>query len=109
MHSQLGAVERLASLQYTEPDTSSTKGTNNLALKVVSVLGDLSYVPVPSEDLLVADIVVSDENEDLHDNVFCHRDDIRASNLGDQDLAFVSGIQVYMVGATCVEQCLKAV
>lgn len=96
---ELLAVEGLQTAEHTLTDTADGDGTDNLALKVILVLGDGSNVPVTTLDLLVRGDEVADQGQDGHDDVLSDGDDIGASDLGDGDTAvgLVGGVQVNVV------------
>ena len=48
---------------------------------------------------LVGGDKVPDEKQDVHDNVLCNRDDVRASNFEDLEALLSSGIEVNVVGS----------
>lgn len=91
-------VERHQTLENTVANTTSTNGTNDLALQVVGVASNLGYHPVTTLDHLVRRDEVSDEQEDAHDDMFSDGGDIRARDLEDLDLALDRGVEVDVVG-----------
>lgn len=94
------AVEGLETAEDTLSDTANSDGTDDLVLEVVLVLGDLSNVPVTTDNLLVGGNEVADEGEDGHDDVLSDGDDVRASDLSDGNTAvgLVGSIEVDVVG-----------
>lgn len=96
---KLLAVKWLETAQHTLTDTADGNGTDNLVLKVVLVLGDLSNVPLALGNLLVGGDKVADESEDGHDDVLGDGDDVGARDLGDGDAAIglVCGVEVDVI------------
>lgn len=96
---ELFAVEWLQSAEHTLTNTANGHGTNDLALKVVLVLGDFSNVPISTSNLLVCWNKVSDEDKGGHDDVLSDRDNVGSSDLGDGDttVGLVGGIEVDVV------------
>ena len=98
---KLLAVEGLETTEDTLTNTTNSDGTDNLVLEVVLVLGDLSNVPVTTDDLLVSGDEVADEGEDGHNNVLSNRDDVGSRDLGDGDTAvgLVRSIEIDVIGS----------
>lgn len=98
---ELLAVEGLETAQDTLTDTADSDSTHDLALEIELVLGSGGNVPVTSLDLLVGRHEVAHQNQDGHDDMLGHGDDVGASHLGDSDTAvgLVGSVQVDMVGA----------
>lgn len=95
---ELLAVEGLEALEDTVADTATADGTDDLALEVIGVTGDLGDVPLVVDDLLMGGDEVADEDEHGHDDVLGNRDDIGAGDLSDSDLALVGSVEVDVVG-----------
>lgn len=97
---QLLAVKGLKPPEHTLSNSSNGNSTNNLALKIVLVLGHLSDVPVSALDLLVGGDEVADQSEDSHDDVFSDGNDIGPCDFGDSDTAIclVGSVEVDVVG-----------
>lgn len=95
------AAEGLQSAEHTLSDATNSDGTNNLALKIVFVVGHSGDVPVTGLYLLVGWDEVADEDEDGHDDMFGDGDDVRAGHFGDSDTAIclVGRVQVDVVGS----------
>lgn len=93
------AVEGYETSQDTFSDTSDTDGGDDLALDIEGVLGDGSDVPFTTRDHLVRGDKVADEGEHGQDDVLGDGDDIGPSDLGDEDLVLVGGVQVNVVGS----------
>lgn len=51
-----------------------------------------------ADNLLMSDIVVFEQNQDSHHDMFRNGLDIRARNLGDSDLGLVGCIKIDVVG-----------
>ena len=66
-------------MEDTVTDSTTSEGTDDLALEVVSVLGDGSDVPVTGHDLLVGGDEVADEEEDRHEDVLSDGDDCESA------------------------------
>lgn len=101
---KLLAVEGLETAQDTLTDTADGDGSDNLALEIELVLGCGSNIPLASLDLLVCRHEVADQDQDRHDDVLGHGDDVGASDFCDRDAAIglVRSIQVDVVGSdTC--------
>lgn len=96
---QLLAVERLQAAKNTLTNTANGNGTDDLALKVVLVLGHSGDIPVSLFNLFVGRNEVADEGKDGHDDVFGNRDDVAAGDLsnGDTTVGLVGGVQVNVV------------
>lgn len=96
---QLLAFKRLQSSQDPLADPAYGNGTDDLVLEIVLALGHASDVPAPVCDLLVRGYEITDQDEDGHDGVFCHRDHIRASDFDDGDTAIglVGSVEIDMV------------
>ena len=91
---ELLGVKRLQSLEDSEADSASTKGADDLILEIESILGNAGDVPAAAHDLFVGRRVITDEDEDGHDDMFSNGDDVRAGNLGNEDFPLVSSVQV---------------
>lgn len=104
---QLFAVEGLQSAKYTLTDAAHSNSTDNLALKIVLVLGNGSDVPVTAFDLFVCRNEVSDEKEDSHHDMLGHRHDIGSGNLCNSDptVGLVCSIQINMVRTNTSSHC----
>jgi hypothetical protein len=103
---QLLAVESLKSSEDSLTDTSDSDGTDDLALEIILVLGDLSNVPLTLTDHLVGGLEVADKGENGHHDVLGDGDDVGSSDLGDGDAAvgLVGSVKVYVVGTdTCCD------
>jgi hypothetical protein len=98
---ELLAVESLETTENTLSDTSNSDGSNNLALKVVRVLGNSGNVPVTGHNLLVSGNEVTDEGENSEDNMLSNGDNVGSGDLGDGDssVGLVGRVQVDMVGS----------
>jgi len=98
---QLLAVEGLETAEHTLTNTTNSHGTDDLAFKIVFVLGNSCNVPVSSLDLFVGRDKVADEGEDGHDDMLSDGNDVAAGDFGDSDTAIgvVGGVQVNVVGA----------
>lgn len=98
---QLLAVKRLQATQDTLADAADGDGTDDLVLEVVLLLGGGGDVPLAALNLLVGGDKVADEDEDGHDDVLGHGDDVAARHLGDGDapVCSVGGVEVDVVGA----------
>lgn len=97
---ELLAVEGHETLQNSVTNSASANGTDNLALEIVSITGngrDLPAAIAAEHDLLVAHVVIADENEDGHDDVLGNRDDVGARDLSNSDLALVGRVEVNVV------------
>lgn len=66
---QFLGVKGNKALKDTVTNATSTNGSNDFALEIVSVAGNVGDVPVTPGDHLVCGGVVSDQDEDTHDNV----------------------------------------
>lgn len=97
---KLLAVEGLETAQDTLTDTADSDGTDDLALKIILVLGDRSNVPLTALDLLVGRDEVTDQSQDGHDNVLSDGDDVGAGDLsnGDTTVGGVGSVQVNVIG-----------
>lgn len=93
------AVEWLESSENTLTNTANGNGTDDLTLKVVLTLGNGGDVPVTSLDLFVGGNEVADKDEDRHDDVLSDRDDVGASDFGDDKTAIglVGSIEIDVV------------
>ena len=96
---ELLAVERLQPAKHTLTDTANGDSTDDLVLEIVFVLGDCGDVPFTAFDLLVGWDEVTDEDEDGHDDMLCHRHDVGTSDFcnGDTAIGLVGGIQIDVV------------
>jgi hypothetical protein len=81
------------------PDSASPDCRNDLPLEIESGSSDLGDVPVPSLDHLVRGRVVSDEEQDGHDDVLGDRDNVRPADLRDGDASLVGSVEVDVVGS----------
>lgn len=97
---QLLAVKRLQPSEDALTNTADSDGTDDLALEIVLVLGNLGDVPVAILNLLVCRDEVADQGQDGHDDVLSDRDDIGTSNLSNRDatIGLVGSVQVDVVG-----------
>lgn len=98
---QLLAVEPLQATEYTLADAADRDGTDYLVLEVELVLSGLGNVPPTLLDHLVGGHKVADKDEDSHDDVLGHGDNVGAGHLSDGDatVSLVGGVEVDMVGA----------
>lgn len=89
--------------QHSESELSSFKTSltsnqrTHFALKIVSVFGNGSNVPLLGHDLLMSRSVITDQDENLHHNVLSDTDDVRSGHLSDGNLAFIGSVQIDMV------------
>lgn len=104
---KLLAVEWLQAAEDTLTNSANGDGTDNLALEVVLVLGDLSNVPVAAGDLLVGWDEVADEGQDGHDDVLGDGNDVGAGDLsnGDTAIGLVGSVEVDVVGTDTSGDC----
>lgn len=98
---KLLAVEGLETAQDTLTNAANSDGTDNLALKIVLLLGSSGNIPLATLNLLVGGDKVSDEDEDSHENVLSNGDDVGASDLGNGNttVSSVGSVQINMIGA----------
>ena len=92
------AVEGHETLQDTVTNTASTDGSDDLALQIECVAGDVRHLPVTTLDHLVSRDKVADEEEDAHDDVLSNGDDIGTGNLQDLNAVVDGSVEVDVVG-----------
>ena len=97
---QLLGLEGDQSLEDSVANTTSAESSDDLGFEVVRILCnssdlqsssrsaeslfeaiDPTHIPVAGHDLLVSGDKVANEQEDGHDDMLSHRDDIRSSDL----------------------------
>ena len=114
---ELFAVEGKQTLKDTVTNTPSTDGTNDLALQVKGVAGDIRDLPFTTLDHLSVDLrtrsltenprdtylvsrnKVPDEEEDGHDDVLSDRDDVGAGDFQNLDAVLDSGVEINVIRA----------
>lgn len=86
-------------LENAVSNTSSTNGTDNLALEIERVSSDLRDLPVTASRHLVSGNEVPDQQQHVHDDMFSDRGNIGSGDLEDLDLSFDGGLEVDVVRA----------